>query len=99
MRPGLPRRRHDLDAPADAARIFEVNVGGTALIAEEALAAGVERLVHTSSVAAIGPAPEGGRADESQRFTAGGLGIAYVNSKHEAEAEVAARPPPRASTR
>ncbi len=75
-------------ASADAGRTFEVNVGGTALMAEEALAAGVERFVHTSSVAAIGPAPEGGRADETQRFTAGRLGIAYVNSKHEAEGEV-----------
>jgi dihydroflavonol-4-reductase len=75
-------------ASADADRIFEINVGGSALIAEEALAAGVERFVYTSSVAAIGPASRGGRADENQRFTAGGLGIAYVNSKHEAEAEV-----------
>lgn len=73
---------------SDADRVFEVNLGGTRLIAEEALAAGVERLIHTSSVAAIGPAPTGGRADERQPFTAGGLGIAYVNSKHEAEGEV-----------
>ena len=48
---------------------------------------GVERVVHTSSVAAIGPAPTGKTADESQPFTAGELGIAYVNSKHEAEVE------------
>ena len=37
---------------------------------------------------AIGPAKPGGTADESQLFTAGHLGIAYMNSKHEAEAEV-----------
>jgi dihydroflavonol-4-reductase len=72
----------------DAKRVFEVNAGGTRIVAEEALSAGIERFVHTSSVAAIGPAPRGGRADESQQFTAGGLGIAYVNSKHEAETEV-----------
>jgi dihydroflavonol-4-reductase len=72
----------------DAERVFEVNAGGTRIVAEEALAAGIERFVHTSSVAAIGPAPRGGRADESQQFTAGRLGIAYVNSKHEAETEV-----------
>jgi len=69
-------------------RIFEVNVGGTELVAAEALAAGVERFVHGSSVAAIGPAPSGGRADETQPFTIAHLGIAYINSKHEAEAEV-----------
>lgn len=72
----------------DAKRVFDVNVGGTRIVAEEALAAGVERLVHASSVAAIGPAKRGGRADETQPFTAGGLGVAYVNSKHEAETEV-----------
>jgi dihydroflavonol-4-reductase len=72
---------------SDAARVFELNVGGTRTVCEEALAAGVERLILTSSVAAIGPAPEGGRADERQMFTAGELGISYVNSKHEAEAE------------
>jgi dihydroflavonol-4-reductase len=73
---------------ADAARVFDVNIGGSRIVAEEALTAGVKRFVHTSSVAAIGPAPPGGRADERQTFTAGSLGIAYVNSKHEAEAEV-----------
>lgn len=72
----------------EAERVFEVNQGGTRLIAEESLAAGVERFIYTSSVAAIGPAPTGGRADENQAFTAGSLGIAYMNSKHEAEAEV-----------
>jgi dihydroflavonol-4-reductase len=73
---------------ADAKRVFETNATGTRIVAEEALAAKVERLVHTSSVAAIGPAPHGGRADEAQSFEVGGLGIAYVNSKHEAELEV-----------
>lgn len=73
---------------ADHGRVFEVNLGGTKVVAEEALEAGVKRLVHTSSVAAIGPASPRGRADERQTFTAGGLGIAYMNSKHEAEAEV-----------
>ena len=73
---------------ADHGRVFDVNLGGTKVLAEEALEAGVTRFVHTSSVAAIGPAPAGGRADERQAFTAGGLGIAYMNSKHEAEGEV-----------
>ena len=73
--------------PADADRLFEVNVIATRNLLEECLRAGVERVVYTSSVAAIGPAEPGGRADESQLFTAGKLGIAYVNSKHEAEVE------------
>ena len=73
--------------PADTERVFRVNVGGTRTVCEEALRAGVERVVVTSSVGAIGPASPGGTADEDQTFTAGGLGVAYVNSKHEAEAE------------
>jgi dihydroflavonol-4-reductase len=71
----------------DRGLCFEVNVRGTRIVCEEALRAGVERLVYTSSAAAVGPAPPRQAADESQLFTAGRLGIAYVNSKHEAEAE------------
>jgi dihydroflavonol-4-reductase len=67
--------------------VFELNVKGTRIVMEEALAAEVPRVVHTSSVAAIGPARPRGTADESQPFRAGHLGIAYVNSKHEAEVE------------
>ena len=35
--------------PGDRERVFEVNVGGTRNVVEEALRAGVERVVHTSS--------------------------------------------------
>jgi len=73
--------------PDDAERMFEVNVGGTRIVLEEALRAEVERAIYTSSAAALGPAEHGGAADESQLFTAGHLGIPYVNSVHEAEAE------------
>ena len=69
----------------DRRRVFEVNVGGTRNVMEEALRAGVVRVIHTSSVGAVGPAEPGGTADEEQVFTAGRLGIAYINSKHEAE--------------
>ena len=80
--------------PRDAERVFHVNVGGTKLVMEESLRAGVERVVHTSSAAVVGPAEPGKAADETQIFTAGRLGIPYVNSVHEAEVEamrVAAR--------
>jgi dihydroflavonol-4-reductase len=80
--------------PSDAARLFDVNVGGTKLVMEECLRAEVERVVYTSSAAVVGPADHGKAADETQLFTAGRLGIPYVNSAHEAEVEamrVAAR--------
>jgi dihydroflavonol-4-reductase len=54
----------------------------------------VARVVHTSSVAAVGPAPRGSTADERQVFRAGRYGLPYVNAKREAEMvamELAAR--------
>jgi dihydroflavonol-4-reductase len=80
--------------PQDSERLFDVNVRGTKLVMEECLRAEVERVVYTSSAAVVGPAAHGKTADETQLFTAGRLGIPYVNSVHEAEVEamrVAAR--------
>jgi dihydroflavonol-4-reductase len=73
--------------PQDSERVFDVNVRGTKLLMEECLRAEVERVVYTSSAAAVGPAAHGKTADETQLFTAGRLGIPYVNSVHEAEVE------------
>src|SRR5918999_306698 len=73
--------------PADSELVFEVNVGGTKLVMEECLRAGVERVVYTSSAAAVGPAANGKAAVETQLFTAARLGIRYVNSGREAEVE------------
>jgi len=66
---------------------FRVNVDGTRIVLQEALRAGVQRAVHVSSVAAIGPAPRGSTADEKQPFSAGGLDVPYVHAKREAESE------------
>ena len=73
--------------PQDRDRLFEVNVGGTRTVLGECLRADVGRVVLTSSAAALGPAERGKTADETQLFTAGHLGIPYVNSVHEAEIE------------
>jgi dihydroflavonol-4-reductase len=67
-------------------RVFEVNVIGTKNVMEEALRAGAVRAVLTSSSSAVGAAQPGGTIDEDQPFTVGRLGVAYINSKHEAEA-------------
>ena len=60
---------------------------GSRIVFEEALAAGVQRVVHTSTVGAIGVAKPKGAIDETATFDIGHLGIPYVNSKHEAELE------------
>jgi dihydroflavonol-4-reductase len=65
--------------------MFSINVEGTRIVLEEALRAGVERAVYTSSVAAIGPSPRGRPADEANVWDAGRYGIPYVDAKHEAE--------------
>ena len=75
----------NLRAPRE--HVFRINVQGTRIVLEEALRCGVERVVHTSSVASIGPAPWGSTADERQPFSAGGLDIPYVHAKREAELE------------
>src|SRR3954447_19033521 len=69
----------------DRDRVFEVNAEGTRNVMEEALAAGVVKAVLTSSCSAVGAARKGETIDENQPFTVGRLGIAYINSKHEAE--------------
>jgi dihydroflavonol-4-reductase len=68
-------------------KVFDLNVKGTRLVLEESLREGVERVVFTSSIAAVGPASPRGAVDETHTFTAGSLGVTYVNSKHEAEVE------------
>ena len=65
--------------------VFAHNVEGTRIVLEEALRAGVGRVIYTSSVAAIGPAPPGGVADENNVWDAGRYAIPYVDAKHEAE--------------
>jgi len=67
------------------AQTFALNVEGTRLVLEEALRAGVGRVVYTSSVAAIGPVRRGGVATEAHAWDAGRYAIPYVDSKHEAE--------------
>ena len=63
--------------------IYAVNVEGTRIVLEEALRAGVERVVYTSSAATIGPAPLGLTTDESNLWHS--PGIPYIDAKREAE--------------
>ena len=72
---------------ADRDAVFDANLRGARIVFEEALEAKVGRLIHTSTVGAIGAAKPKGTADEKTPFEIGHLGIAYVNSKHEAELE------------
>jgi dihydroflavonol-4-reductase len=63
------------------------NVTGTANVIDACVAAGAKRLVHTSSVVAIGLSPDGKPCDETStwNFREQGLLDAYAITKHEAE--------------
>jgi len=70
--------------------MFRVNVDGTRNVARAALDAGVGRLVHCSSVAAVGALPPGMRRslrplDETADWNLGPADVAYCTSKREAE--------------
>jgi dihydroflavonol-4-reductase len=72
--------------PKAAADTLRVNAEGTRTVLDACLSAGVERVVHVSSVAAIGPARPGGALDE-RHVHGGPLGIPYADAKHAAEVE------------
>jgi dihydroflavonol-4-reductase len=69
-------------------QIYRVNVEGTRNVMEACLRAGVQRVVHTSSVAAIGIPPEGTVGREDTDFDSLSATFSYADSKHLAEAEV-----------
>lgn len=73
----------------DPAAMFRVNVEGTRELMLAALAAGVERIVYTSSVATLGIVP-GGVADEGTPSTVEDMIGPYKRSKFEAEEVVSA---------
>ena len=68
--------------------IYRVNVEGTRIVMDACLRAGVQRVVHTSSVAAIGIPPEGTAGREDSAFDQLSATFAYADSKHRAEEEV-----------
>lgn len=74
---------------AEVPRMMEVNVSGTATVLDAARRAGVRRVVHTSSIAALGrSADTPGCLDERAVWTESPLNTAYARSKHLAELEV-----------
>jgi dihydroflavonol-4-reductase len=73
-----------------ANRVWEVNALGPRLAVEAAAAEEVRRVVVTSSVAGIGPAPSDRPGTEDDPYLGGGLGLAYPDAKHEGESEALA---------
>lgn len=66
---------------------YDINVAGTRNVLEDAMDAGVERIVYTSTVAAVGAYKDGTLADERTIWALGHCGDHYTNSKYAAETE------------
>jgi dihydroflavonol-4-reductase len=71
-------------------QVWQVNALAPRLAVEAAAAEGVRRVVVTSSVAGIGPAPADRPGTEEDTYAGWGLGLTYPDSKHEGEAEALA---------
>jgi dihydroflavonol-4-reductase len=72
----------------DPGEIFTTNVDGTRVVMEEARKSGIERIVHTSSVATVEPRRDGAPADEGALMSERSASGAYQRSKIMAEALV-----------
>lgn len=66
------------------------NVDGVSMLLRAAKQAQVSRIVHVSSVAAVGCSPSGEVLDERSTWNLHDSGIHYVRSKHEGEARMLA---------
>ena len=69
----------------DPEAMMRTNVEGTRSLMREAMAAGVERIVYTSSVATLGLKSDGTPADEDTPDSPGDIVGPYKRSKYEAE--------------
>ncbi|MEO7523357.1 MAG: NAD-dependent epimerase/dehydratase family protein, partial [Ferruginibacter sp.] len=75
--------------PKDASKLYKINVEGTANVVNVALHAGIKKMVHVSSIAALGqPSSRGGMADEQMEWTGSGKKNNYGKSKYMGELEV-----------
>ena len=74
--------------PRKADEMYRANTQGTARVVDAALAAGVKRLCHVSSTAAIGWAPPGVERDETLPWVDDKRTSDYARSKYQAEMEV-----------
>ena len=72
----------------DRARMYQVNVEGTANVVNMALEKNVRRLVHISSVAAIGRSETGGHVNEEKKWEDSRVNTHYAISKFKAELHV-----------
>ena len=74
--------------PRDREEMYKVNVEGTANVVNAALEHGVEKLIYTSSIAAIGRDERNPHVSETNKWIRNELNTHYAISKYLAEQEV-----------
>ena len=72
----------------DREQMYQVNVEGTANVVNMALEKQVSRLVHISSVAALGRTAGGGHVNEEKKWEESNVNTHYAKSKFKAELHV-----------
>jgi dihydroflavonol-4-reductase len=75
-------------AKKDRKQMYQVNVEGTANVVNMALEKNVRRLVHISSVAALGRTASGGQVNEEKKWEESKVNTHYAISKFKAELQV-----------
>ena len=73
---------------SDRAEMFRTNIEGTANVVNLALEAGIGKLVHISSVAALGRTKNGDTVTEEKKWEESATNTFYALSKYHAEMEV-----------
>jgi len=74
--------------PRDVARMMQVNVEGTANVANLALEMGVRKMIHVSSIASLGRAKDRPTLDEDSKWVQSRGNSNYAISKYLSEQEV-----------
>jgi dihydroflavonol-4-reductase len=72
-------------APKDKQQLYQINTSGTAHVVDVAIEKKIKRLVHISSVAALGRIAGGGVVNENAKWKEGPLHTHYARSKFQAE--------------
>lgn len=75
-------------SPDKKRMLYQVNVEGTANVVNMTLEKNIRRLIHISSVAALGRSVSGETVTETKEWNEGKLNTHYAISKHQAEMEV-----------
>ncbi len=74
--------------PSKRKAMYQINIEGTANIVNVALSANIDRLVHVSSIAALGRVKDGAKIDESTMWEDSSDNSHYSITKYRSEQEV-----------